>query len=79
MSDAWKTLRGRVADIRKQYNVSDDDLPELIFALFLAHERQRHKVDIQVIDIDITKKAAQIGVPYKLIVKAGSNMGRFEV
>ena len=79
MSDAWQTLRGRVADIRKQYNVSDDDLSDLVFALFLAHERQRHTVDIQVIDMDITKKAAQLGVPYKLIVKAGSDMGRFEV
>ena len=79
MSDAWQTLIGRVADIRKQHNVSDDDLPDLIFALFLAHERQRHEVDVRIISADINKIAARLGVPYQLIVKAGSNMGRFEV
>ena len=52
---------------------------ELNFALFLAHERQRHLDDAAQIDADIATFAEASGIPAEKIKAAGAALGRFEV
>jgi len=52
---------------------------ELAFALFLAHERQRHLDDAAQIDADIATFAEASGIPAEKVKAAGATLGRFEV